>query len=235
MLDLKFIRGSKDPDNLIKSVKYDIDFKRKHPEAFPHSGTVIFSGAQGSGKSLSLVHTLQKLVDKYPDVLIISNMALSLENYNHEILPFTGLDQVASAENGLLGIILVLDELPNQFSSLESKEINPEWLKVICMQRKRRLLILGTAQLFSRIAKCWREQFSMVVECRRIFKYIQLNSVVDYESAEEIDGKLQYRTSRPVFWFPSPDLYNRYDTWQRIQKVVDSTQATVTAGRRRRG
>lgn len=219
MYSKKELKGSHNPDDLIDSYKYNRDFRKSHPEYFEPDGILVFTGSQGSGKTLSAVNYIHRLCLKYPQCIVVSNCGLVFPDCTNQILQYTGYDQIKSLDNGYAGIILFLDEIQSEFNSLESKNIDPNWFSVISMQRKRRLHVVGTSQLFSRIAKCWREQFSGVVECKCVFKYIQLNSIVNASDAKEEDGKVIYSTSKPVLWFHRPDLYTFYDTWERVKRI----------------
>lgn len=223
MVEGKCLRGSLNPDLIVEHHKYKKEFEREHPEYFKPDGIVVFTGMQGSGKTLSAVQYIDRLARKYPAVKIVSNCALNLST-GHEIIPYTGYEQIKEMDNGYAGIILFLDEIQSEFNSLDSKSVDPAWFQVISMQRKRRLHVVGTSQLFSRIAKCWREQFHNVVECRCIFGVLQSNCMVDCNNAKEINGELVYETGRPFFWFHSPALYNMYDTWERVKKVADNNR-----------
>lgn len=219
MVENKCMRGSLNPDNLLETYQYKKEFAREHPEYFKPDGIVVFTGMQGSGKTLSAVAYIHKLCLQYPKAIVVSNCALTFPDCENQVLEYKGYKQIKEMDNGYAGIILFLDEIQSEFNSLESKDIDPAWFQVISMQRKRRLHVVGTSQLFSRVAKCWREQFHNVVECRCLFGYIQMNAMVDCVNAKEVDGQLVYETSKPFFWFHKPELYTFYDTWERVKKV----------------
>lgn len=212
--------GSLKPSLAVDNIKYQIAFARENPYYFSPDGVTIFTGFQGKGKTLSAVKYIWELTKIYPDVIIVSNCSLSLPGYNHEIIQYKGFEQIQKLDNGYLGIILFLDEIQSEFNSLQSKDIDPSWFQIISMQRKRRLHVVGTSQLYSRIAKPWREQFSNVIECECYFKILQANYVIDHEHAKEnASGELEYDRCDSYFWFRDPQLYNMYDTWERVKKV----------------
>lgn len=51
-------------------------------------------------------------------------------------------------KNGIKGVIVLMDELQNWFSSNDSKNFPPEMLQVITQNRKNRRVILGTVKTF---------------------------------------------------------------------------------------
>lgn len=136
------------------------------PDQFNSFGVILFCGLQGSGKSLSAFDLIYNVIQKKPDVIIISNVNIGF----HDYIPYKGIDTVLNTDNGTKGIILFLDEIANQFPSAMSKEISSDWFTITNMLRKRRMLIIGTTPVFSRISKPFREQFEYVCLCNQRFK-----------------------------------------------------------------
>ena len=168
---------------------------------------------------MSAVRYLENVLKLYPRAQIVSNIELFIDR---PVIPYQGIEHLSSLDNGVEGIICLIDEIQVEFSSLESRSIHPSTLSLICQQRKRRLHIIGTSQLFSRIAKPWREQVSAVVDCKSIlFGLIQLNGVVDFSSiAEDKDGNIQeYKCRGTKFFFRCPCQYDKYDTFSRVNRV----------------
>lgn len=71
---LQALRGSIEPEDLISSIKYNRQFKKEHPDWFEPDGIIVFSGPQGSGKTLSAVRYIDKLLTAYPKAKICSNV-----------------------------------------------------------------------------------------------------------------------------------------------------------------
>ncbi len=201
--------------------KYDFSFARDNPDYFYPDGVIVFTGSQGSGKTLSAVRYLDNLCKLYPKAILVSNCQLSLPHYSGEVLPYDGIPHLSSLDNGVYGIICFIDEIQTEFSSLESARLHPSTISLISMQRKRRLHIVGTSQILKRIAKPWREQLSAVVDCTSIFGCLQINSVVDFSSiSEDSDGNLSsYRYNGRRFFFRCPRYYDMYNTFERIKRV----------------
>lgn len=215
-----FLSGSKNPREAVNKIKYDRHFSKEHPEYFHPDGFICFTGAQGSGKSLSAIQYIHKLVKRYPDVILVANCKVQFPDWKGNVIRYTGYEQIAKLDNGYKGIILFLDEIQSEFNSLESKKIDPSWFTVISQQRKRRLHVVGTAQLFSRISKAWREQFTACIACRGWFDLIQWNRVISLDDIEEDEnGNItSERASSSHIWFRSPELYDYYDTWERVAR-----------------
>jgi hypothetical protein len=140
----------------------------------------------------------------------------------NRVFPFNDNDDLMKYENGEHGMIYLIDEIQLYLNSLESKNINLDVVTQISQQRKQRKHIVTTSQVFGRMAKPLREQFSSVVLCKNYIKCIQKNSLVDRDSIEtesssdtQIKGKVKYN----FFWIHNPDImYSRYDTYYVIKK-----------------
>ena len=215
-----YLSGSVNPKIIWEKMKYDYLFNQSHPDFFKPDGFICFCGAQGSGKTLSATQYIHKLVLEYPKVKIVANCKLSFPDWDGEIIPYTGFEQVSKLDNGYYGIILFLDEIQSEFNSLESAKIDPSWFTVISQQRKRRLHVVGTSQLFERVAKCWREQFTACIQCCGYFGCLQWNRVIDmnnitYDERGEI---ADVGSIRSYIWLRSPKLYEYYDTWQKVER-----------------
>lgn len=200
--------------------KYKTRFAIEHPEYFNPDGLVVFCGGQGAGKTLSAVRYIDRLCKKYPAAILVSNIFLNIPSYTGEVLPYEGITEVAKLNNGYSGIICFIDEIQTEFNSLESAKIHPSVIQTISQQRKRRLHVIGTTQLFKRLAKPWREQCNVCVDCSLIAGVIQRNSFIDFGSiAEDSDGNLSsYDYSGHSYWFRAPRYYEMYNTFERVSR-----------------
>lgn len=201
--------------------KYKTAFAIAHPEYFAPDGLCLFCGGQGQGKTLSAVRYIDRLCKKYPEVLVVSNVYLDLPHYNKDVIKYTGLADVSVMDNGYSGIILFLDEIQVEFNSLESAKIHPSVFQTISQQRKRRLHVVGTTQLFKRLAKAWREQCNVVIDCDYFLGLLQRNRFVDFGTiAEDASGNLtNYSYSGSSYWFRAPKYYDMYNTFERVNRV----------------
>ena len=64
---------------LFETIKYQKEFLKLHPTYFHPDGFVCFVGPQGSGKTLSAVNYVHKLMEMYPRCKLCTNVLL--ENY----------------------------------------------------------------------------------------------------------------------------------------------------------
>lgn len=139
----------------------------------------------------------------------------------HIVIEYNGLDCLKELQNGIYGVLYLIDEIHLEFNSLESKNIPIEIMIEVSQQRKQRKHIIGTSQVYMRLAKPFREQISNVVLCKNYFKCIQFNRLIDGETAQEVDGKLVFDTTQIKIWFHSPKLYKSYDTYKKMKRYRD--------------
>ena len=118
---VQYTSGSHNPKDIIDTLQYKARFACDNPEYFYPSGIWVFCGAQGSGKTLSAVQTLKKMCADYPKAIVCSN--IEIKGFDREVIPFENYEQLYELENGIHGVIFLLDEIHVLWNSLESKEI----------------------------------------------------------------------------------------------------------------
>lgn len=192
--------------------QYVADIYDRKPDFFRPQGLVIFTGRQGNGKSIAMMKYALDLHDMYPECKILSNT-----KFSYQTQPLTHWRQLVTFKNGHMGVVAIIDELQNWFSSNQSKNFPPEMLSVITQNRKNRRLILGTSQNFYLLAKAIRSQCTEIRECVTFAGV--LTFVVRREPLVDSDGdvkEMKYRGS--YFFVHNSRLRDSYDTWA----VVDS-------------
>lgn len=217
-----YIRGSLNPKRIWEKIKYDLMFRKEYPDYFQPAGFICFTGIQGSGKTLSAVEYIHRILLDFPETVLVTNCYLQFPDWNGTQIRYEGYEQIENLDNGYKGIILFLDEIQIEFNSLDSAKVAPSWFSVICQQRKRRLHVVGTSQLFSRIAKPWREQFTAVIKCKTLFGFIQYNQVLDLDSVEQdVNGNIiKEKSNFGAVYFRDIRSYDYYDTWERQKESV---------------
>lgn len=223
-MDLSFLNGSINPFNILRVFKYRHDFRKSHPTYFGQDGLLVFCGSQGSGKTLSAVQYIRELCSFYPRAILVTNTKISgLPQYTR-VKEYDGIDCLKNIENGIDGVIYFIDEIHLEFNSLESKNVPIEIMVEISQQRKQRKHIVGTSQVFMRMAKPLREQIKNVVICKNYLGCIQYNKLIDGETATEKDGKLCADVKKHSVWFHTPELYGCYDTYAKMRRYRNEWQ-----------
>lgn len=239
--------------DIFRNWKYKHDFRKANPFFFDPIGTVIFCGSQGKGKTLSAVNYIYQILEAYPYCILCTNVALKdypftahLEGekvvYNSTgeivtsddilngtysdrvIVEYSGLDCLKYINNGYYGVVYLIDEIHLELNSLESKNIDVDVMVEISQQRKQRKHIVGTSQVYMRLAKPLREQIFDIVLCNNYFKIFQLNKLINGETAKEENGKLECEVKGRYFYIHSPEMYSRYDTFAKMKRYSKEWQ-----------
>jgi len=212
-------RGSLNPKNAIDVIKFRNDFMKQNPYYFEPEGLTVFCGGQGTGKTVSAVQYIQKLSYAYPKAILCTNVLMKNLNPDTKVIEYDGINSLSSIENGYHGVMYFIDEMHLEFNSLESSSIPIEIFVEIAQQRKQRKTIIGTSQVFHRLSKPFREQIHTVILCKCFFKLIQYNRLCLGEESEEKDGKVSAPVKRRFIWFHTPELYQSYDTYQKMKRL----------------
>lgn len=228
-MKVPFLKGSLEPPYLFNSLRYKRDFRRSHPDYFDPDGLLVFSGPQGSGKTLSAVQYCKKVLDRYPRCIFVTNVDIKGLSPDIHVVPYNGLQTLFEISNGYNGVLYLIDELHLEFNSLESKSISIEEMTEFAQQRKQRKHIVGTSQVFMRLAKPLREQVKRVVLCRNYFGLIQHNQEIDGTTAYEDGGALVARVIGNYWWFHTPELYGCYDTYAKMHRYKTEWQGRKSA------
>ncbi len=190
----------------------------KTNDGFPYAGMWIFSGQQGSGKTLLMMHMVKQIIEEYPKALIVSNISI----YGVPSIPYTGIEDFEKYKNGADGVIFVIDEIHILFNALESAKMPLSTMQVWAQNRKNRRLILGTSQRFNRVAKGVREQTTWNYECHRpLFNLIYSYRVLDGANYDE-NGKYVIEDEddapRRSFYVPSVSVMRMYNTLEVVRR-----------------
>lgn len=186
---------------------------------FSEFGLTIYCGRQGAGKTMGMVDYLERMRVKYPDCIIVSNFG-----YNGQTFAMNGWKDLVKIRNGVKGVIFAIDEIQNEFDSTKWKDFPEQLLSQVTMQRKQRIKIVATSQVFTRVVKQLREQCFEVVECKtilgrwtflRCFDAEEYNNVIDNPEKKRKLFRLWRRS-----FIQSDYLRSRYDSYAVIQKLA---------------
>lgn len=222
------LNGSLNPVLLIRCMKNKRAFRKVHPDYFDPSGTLVFTGSQGEGKTLSAVSYIINVAREYPKSILVSNTYIDpvLLPPGYDVREYTGLDDLKNINNGYAGVMYFIDEIHLELNSLESKNIDIDIMTEISQQRKQRKHIIGTSQRYNRMAKPLREQVRNIVVCRCFFGLLQFNKLIDAFNTTEHNGELKLDVRKRFFWFHDPVLYNAYDTFAKMKRYSQEWQGS---------
>lgn len=186
----------------------------KSDDGFQFAGLWTFSGSQGSGKTLLMMHLLKEVLKQSPNAIVVSNISI----YGVPSIPYTDIEDFEKYTNGRDGVIFVIDEIHTLFNSLESKNMPLSTMQVWCQNRKNRRLILGTSQRFTRVAKGVREQTTFNYECKKgIGGFLYSYRVY---LGDEYDDNGHYVGDEPKrhFYVPQVSVMRMYNTLEVVRR-----------------
>lgn len=192
-----------------------LDTFERDPDFFKYQGLIIFEGIQGTGKSIGMIEFAARMQEEYPKAVCTSNYG-----YVNEDTVLEDWRMLMSYTNDIYGVIVLMDELQNWFSSNDSRNFPPEMLSVITQNRKNRRIILGTAQNFYLLAKAIRSQTTEVRRCTTLFGALTL--VRRFRPVLDSDGNVkEFKRLGFYFFVHDEKLRNSYDTYRVIQRLVN--------------
>lgn len=230
-----FTGGSMNPGDGFRAAWYSAKFLMDNINYFRPDGIWVFCGPQGSGKTISAIQTCRQIARQYPRCRVLSNIEFVLEDASIADAgcypePFERYEQLVEEDNGIYGVMFLLDEIHVLWNSLESKRIPIAEMAALCQMRKSRRLILGTSQVYGRIAKPIREQLKYVIQCQNFFHVLQHNIVCDPAESTERNGHISPDVICERWWFHTPELYKCYETLDKVKRIERGTGLEVYRG-----
>ena len=144
---------------------YDLLMLLINGRQFNLFGVTIFCGRQGSGKTIGIVEELERIREAYPNCIICTNI-----HYRYQDIPLVDWRQLLETRNGTDGVVFVIDEIQNEYDNTKWKDFPEGLLSVITQQRKQRIKIYLSSQVYTRVVKQIREQCFDVIECKTFMR-----------------------------------------------------------------
>ncbi len=194
--------------------RYVLDILEREPGFFDPKGIHVFCGEQGCGKTISAVQMIQLIQRQYPACKTITNFALETENDE-----LTQWQQLLTYTNGHKGVVVGIDEIQNWFMSGKN-QLPVEMLEIATQNRKNNRIIVCTAQVFTRVNKGLREQFTMVYQPHTFMKCFTV--VIKRKPVFDSEGNVIDLKYRGMYCFTHTDeLRSSYDTYKVIHTLAN--------------
>lgn len=192
-------------------------YTRPKKNLFP-TGSRVYKGFQGSGKTLSMVKYAFDLHKAFPDCIIFSNVKINGIDDKHYMFIENDdiLKYALTVQKGERGVLVLLDEAHLYFN--KKNGISLDVLTCISQQRKDRRRLVFSSQIWEELDISLRKQVKEIVSCRNILGKIQINIISDGESLtyDKLSGSYVAKTIRTEIFKHNNQLYNAYSTYQKI-------------------
>lgn len=205
---------------------------------------ICFEGLFGKGKTLSAVHYIMQLYNRYNDVPVwsdelgkfvnqyvhvISNVDLkNIDHYEYlenlsQIVNQAYRNKDLDKENNTKTILLVLiDEASVQLNSRSFKtNINADFLNTILTSRHYHMSMFYTSQRFSLTDKLLRDVTQTVINCRKFWR-LQGQYVYDGYKLENAGNPELVEPIRKTGFFVTNKDYDAYDTLAVVDRLGKS-------------
>ncbi|MGX1195512.1 hypothetical protein [Metabacillus sp. SLBN-84] len=200
----------------------DIFKYMKHGKPFSEFGVTLYAGKQGAGKTTGMVEYLVRMKHQHPKCKIYTNFGFKLQDGQ-----FNDWNDFFNIRNGEDGVIFAIDEIQNEFNSTAWKNFPETLLSEITQQRKQRIKIVSTSQVFTRVAKPLREQTYEVVECYTVggrWTWMKAFDAMEYESviSQPVLKNKLHRLWRKNFIQDEylREVFNSYDKVEKMKKTT---------------
>lgn len=216
-------------------VKYKTFIKRGFKPKRGNFGLYVYTGAQGKGKTYSLV---EYLIDNSDHIIAYSNIT-GIDNVSN-ITYYTGFNGLLKIkddlDHGIIKIpkkkqlVIVYDEV---FTELQrGDKVSKGVLDFLCQMRKRKIVFLTTAQYWSELPITYRRFCRYQIDCNMINLLFFGILIKTFHDAE----RMKWSNEDMDFIAPITEtsitkcrtkIANSYDTFLRISSsnvVSDSTK-----------
>ena len=193
--------------------RYTLDRFQREPGFFGEQGVHMFTGEQGSGKTIAMVEMMLRLRKQYPNSKMITNF--DVEGQDDALDHWT---QLLTYTNGRQGVIVGIDEIQNWFMSGKN-QLPVEMLEVATQNRKNRRILCCSAQVFTRVNKGLREQVNFVY---KPITFLGCFTVVrKLKPKFDSEGNVMELKHRDMYCFVHTDeLRAAYDTYKVIHTLA---------------
>ena len=206
---------------------------------------ICYTALFGGGKTLSCVHYVNHLYDKYNDKMIFDIKRkkwvkqkvhiISNVDINRPFEKFTSLAQVVRVaekfkdideENNTRTCTIVLgDEFSVQMNSRSFKtNIDPFFLNTLLTCRHHHIMLVYNAQRFQHVDKLLRDVTTYVVECKKIWR-VCVQKTYDAYVLENCTDPTSVKCDARHGWFIRNKDYEAYDTLACVGNLIHAVKS----------
>lgn len=203
---------------------------------------IAYTGLFGKGKTLSCVHTVVSLYNRYNDkivwdkfrskfvrqkVVVLSNVELKIpfkkfESLRQLVELSHQLKELDEKYDTITFIYVLADELSVQLNSRNFKSnIDAPFLNTLLTCRHYHISMFYTAQRFNQVDALLRQVTQTVIECNKLWRFQQ----VSYYDAFELENCTNLLLVKPLkrsCWFVRNRDYEAYDTLACVEDLKKS-------------
>ena len=195
-----------------------VDMQR--PKYFHPYGLYFYTGLPGTGKTIFMTYTLERLRQKYGNAIYIgTNYGYIHEDFKVE----SYLDVIKVRDKPT---IIGYDEIQNDFDARNWANLDDAFSERITQSRKiEGLMILATAQRFSFVDRRLRQLTHSVYECRTFKNRLTTAKIYEPELKEKIEGGqyVEYQSNKTKgfkLFTQSDYIRNLYNSYQILEQVA---------------
>lgn len=202
----------------------------------PYGFIRAYEGLFGKGKTLSGVHFVVGLFERYNDkkiwcprrkkfviqkIKIVSNVNLSIpfedfKSLKQFVYVANNIEQIDDENDTLTVTIFLGDEFSVQLNSRKFKEnIDALFLNKLLTCRHSHMGLVYTAQRFCQVDALLRQVTSVVIDCDKLWRFQKL-SYYNAWDLENAGSPMMVKPMRCGCWFVEDKDYNAYDTFANV-------------------
>lgn len=186
------------------------------PNPFP-TGTVVFTGPQGSGKTAGMIREAVETRLRFPGCYIASNVVAGKALLDDVFTSPQQLVQLLRTVRNPVGRFFIIDEAHLYFRVRNG--IPLEVLSSISQQRKMKTRIVFSTQVWENLDIQARKQVKWIVSCHSYPLHVMRQDWQDGETLEYQQGTGYVAETRRVIWYRlSAQLASYYDTTQIVSQ-----------------
>lgn len=215
-------------------------FKYKKYNNFNGFGRIVMytgSGSQvfGSGKTCSMIQEIVSIYNRYNNLPVWSeehntfvrqqiHIISNVEMYGIPYIKFDSVNQFVDLEK--YGFepqditIFLLDESGSIFNSREFRDnISTEFLRTLLQSRKNKVALYMTSQRLQFTDKILREICSVVVECKKTWRFIRCREFHPLDLEYAVNPEI-VRPRLVRYWFATDKDFKNYNSYQLVEQLV---------------